>query len=230
MKTLLLILLPFLTRAQQFCEGVNASFICNSTVGVIVKDDDIFQTWIAAPYVILENITADSVCLFIRDSFRLTNSDVTSFRVDTVNCSQQVMTAMAGTNTAIIYNDLIRALIDDLFLRLEELKSLGCDDMQKPVLEMKANEMADRMDFVVEFRDSMENNLSGNNLLSFQFRQQQDETDINVIYEYLSLYISLLSENPCDRIAIRMTGRLYFVEDSLKRLRYSHGELGRIIQ
>lgn len=228
MKTLLLILLPFLSRAQQFCEGVNASFICNSTVGVIVRDDDIFQTWIAAPYVILDNITADSVCLFIRDSFRLTNSDVTSFRVDTVTCSQQVMTAMASTNTAIIYNDLIMALIDDLFLRLEELKALGCDDMQKPVLEMKVNEMADRMDFVTEFRDSMENNLSGNNLLSFQFRQQQDQTDINVIYEYLSLYVGLLSENPCERISTRMTGRLYFVEDSLKRLRYSHREFRRL--
>lgn len=229
MKTLLLILLPFLTRAQQFCEGVNASFICNSTVGVIVQDDDIYQTWIAAPYVILDNVRADSVCLFIRDSFRLTNSEIKSFLVTMVSCPDTMMTAMAGTNTAVIYNDLIVLMIDDLFLRLEELKALGCDDLQKPLLEMKANAMADRMDFVVEFRDSMENNLSGNNLLSFQFRQQQDQTDINVIYEYLSLYISLLSENPCERIAIRMTGRLYFVEDSLKRLRYSHLELGRII-
>lgn len=205
---------------------ISPCIACAPFGGVYYLNQQIQIGEVAARYVIFENVTADSMGVYMRDSFVLRSGEFEQLVVTNVNCDTVVSAPLVVSTDAILYNDISLAILRDMLSDATQMAQMACSGNENE-LGVRADLLEAKLNLVETWRAIIKANLSGNGLSVFLFNELQNLADISVIHTYIPLYKSFLSD-PCDDI--RLGGRLYFITDALGRLIYSHNQMQNIFE
>lgn len=220
MKYLLTFLL--LWAAWGFTSGqFDSTIVCNSDVGVVYNDVHVVSGGVAAPFVVFNDVTADSFKVWMRDSFVMTEGAFGQFAVYPVACTSSIVATDTLTDAwvAYFYNDMVYSLLQSMMSDTIYLRTISCDGNQAE-LKSQANVIRSKLDQVVLFRALLKSHLSGIPLQTFIASEFQDHIDINSIYSHVETYKTYL--NPCKEN--QLGGQTSFIIFALERLLYSHGQ------
>jgi hypothetical protein len=192
-----------------------------------VSDSAVFQ----AAFMTLDSVRCNYFAAFFKDSLVIQNGSCFN-ELDTYipECPMSLTITVPDINKAIIYIDVVDLLLNNMLESVEILEQVPCEESGRPALENEMQILIGKMELIQEFRDTIETNLTGQNLAFFNFHKPQNLADINQFYVSANQYISLLNNTQtCEQIENRLGGRLDFLIMTLLRLIDAHYQMNENI-